>query len=216
MSAFTSADLVFDPAAHTYTLPDERQVPSVTTILKACGISTDFEAVAAMSQEKRDQIEYARALGSAVHADCHAFDDGALDESTVHQDVRPYLDAWKVFRENYRLAPLTRERMVFDPRYFYSGTLDGIFRLPSGRLVLVDIKTGDPEDAGGCYQTAAYLAAWALEHTDMLVCERWCVRLTPENAIPYRVFPYTDWRDFTKFASFCSTFHEKNSRRKLA
>ena len=146
-----------------------------------------------------------------MHADCHAFDDGALDEATVHPDVRPYLDAWKTFRQNTGLQPLTRERMVFDPRYFYCGTLDGIFSTSSARrLVLVDLKTGDPGAAAG-YQTAAYLAAWAIEHPDVLVQERWAVQLTPENAIPYRVFPYTDWRDFTKFASFCTTFHERRS-----
>lgn len=214
MTAFTSADLGFDAAAHTYTLPDGRQVPSVTQVLKACGISTDFDALAGIIG--RDRIEYARALGVAVHADAHAWDDGALDESTVHSDVRPFLEAWKTFRENSRLVPVSRERCVFDPTLFYCGTLDGIFRLPAGRLVLVDIKTGDPSSARADVQTAAYAHAWQLEHLEHVISERWAVHLTPENGIPYRVHPYSDWRDFSKFASFVATFHEMRAQRRSA
>jgi hypothetical protein len=206
---FTAADLAFDAAAHTYTLPDGRQVPSVTQILKGVGISTDFDALGAISDQLRDRIDYRRALGTAVHADAHSFDDGVLDEATVHPEVVPLLEAWKVFRENTRLVPLTRERRVFDPRLFYCGTLDGIFRTPSGRNVLIDIKTGDPEASGARYQLAAYHQAWSIQHPEIPVSERWSVRLTPENGVPYRISTYTDWSDFGKFAAFVTTYHAR-------
>lgn len=213
---FTAADLRFDEARHLYTLPDGRTVPSVTQILRAVGVSTDFEAIAAMSDEKRAQLEYRRQLGTVVHADCHTFDDNDLDTSTVSADVEPYLWAWADFRANSRLVPLSRERRVFDRQRFYCGTLDGIFLSPAGRHVLVDIKLGDPEDAACAFQTAAYQAAWDLEHPETPIHERWSVQLTPENAVPYRVQPYTDWRDFGKFAAFVTSFHESSARRRTA
>jgi hypothetical protein len=214
--AFTAADLAFDAAAHTYTLPDGRQVPSVTAILKAQGYSEDFDAIAAMSESRRDHLEYRRALGTAIHADAHAFDDGALDESTVHPDVRPYLQAWKVFRENTHMVPLSRERMVFHPLYFYCGTLDGIFRKTNGQTVLVDLKIGDPEAAGADLQTAAYLDAWTFEHPDDRVQERWAVRLVPDRGVPYRIAPYNNWHDFTNFRTLVSAYHTVAGRRRFA
>lgn len=212
-AAFTASDLTFDAVAHTYTLPDSRRVPSVTTILRSIGISTDFEALAAMGDRLRERIEWRRALGTAIHADAHAWDDQELVESSVHPDVVPFLEAWKVFRANTRLTPLTRERRVFHPTQFYCGTLDGIFRKPDGRSVLIDLKIGDPKDCGADLQTAAYLAAWQLENPLGMVHERWAVQLTTDNAIPYRITPYGDYRDFARFANVVATFHELTRRR---
>lgn len=215
-ATFTAADLTFDAATHTYTLPDGRVVPSVTQVLRSIGISTDFEALGAISDRLRERIDYRRALGTAIHADAHSWDDKELDEASVHVDVVPFLEAWKEFRANTRLTPLTRERRVFHPVQFYCGTLDGIFRKPDGRSVLIDLKIGDPNDCGADLQTAAYLAAWQLENPLGMVHERWAVRLTPDNAIPYRITPYGDYRDFGKFANVVSTFHELTARRRPA
>lgn len=213
---FTAADLVFEPTAHTYTLPDGQQPPSVTKVLKEMGYSTDFEAIAAISDALRERIDYRRALGTAIHADAHAFDDGALDESTVHPDVVPYLEAWKVFRENTRLVPLSRERRVFHPDYIYCGTLDGIFLAPSGRHVLIDLKCGDPNACGANLQTAAYVDAWMVEHPDDTVHERWAVQLLPDRGVPYRITPYSDWHDFTHFRTLVSAYHTVAARRRSA
>lgn len=211
----TSAALAFDPTFHEYRLPDGRQVPSVTQILSAVGVSTDFEGLMAMSAEMSRQIEARRQLGTAVHIDCHAYDDDDLVWETVDPRVLPFVRAWETFRINTGLTPLTRERKVFNPTHFYCGTLDGIFLDPRERRVLVDIKIGDPEDAGGRFQTAAYEAAFAAEHPDEPINERWCVQLVPERkGMPYRVTPYTDWRDFPAFAAFVTTYVNQSARRR--
>jgi hypothetical protein len=211
----TAAVLMFDATFHEYRLPDGRQVPSVTQILSAVGVSTDFEALMAMSDERARQIEAKRFLGTAVHADCHAFDDDDLVWGTVDPKVVPYLDAWRVFRENTGLQPMTRERRVFHAAHFYCGTLDGIFIDPRGRHVLVDIKTGDPADSGCQFQTAAYEAAFQAEHPDFPIDERWAVQLVPERkGVPYRVTPYTDWRDFGAFTAFVTTYNAQAARRR--
>lgn len=208
-----AADIQFDSAGHIYTLPDGRVVPSVTEILGAVGVATNFEELGAMSAKAASDIDHKRALGSALHLDAHAFDDNDLDWNTVHPDVLPYLEAWVTVRQNKGLIPLTRERRVFHPVHFYSGTLDGIFITPAGRRILVDIKTGDPEDGGCRFQTAAYDAAYRFEHPDEQIHERWAVQLVPGLAVPYRITPYTAWRDFAAFQAFCTTYHHQAARR---
>ncbi len=213
IAALTGASLTFEPERHEYRLPTGQVVPSVTQILRATGVSVDFDGLSGFSARLAEQIDYRRALGTAVHADCHAFDDHDLDWSGVHPDVQPYVTAWADFRAATGLTPLTRERRIYHPQYRYCGTLDGIFELPTGRRVLVDIKIGDPEDAGCRYQTAAYLAAFQIEHPEITVEERWGVQLTPERGLQYWIFPYTDWTDSQTFAALVTTYYVQAARR---
>lgn len=213
VAPITAADLTFDPVAHEYRRPDGIVVPSVTQILSGVGISVDFDELAGMSHRVGQAIDLKRDIGTALHADAHAFDDDDLDWSTVDPRVEPYLRAWATFREHTGLVPTTRERRVYHPTFDYAGTLDGIFRHPTGRFVLVDVKTGDPDDSGCQYQTAAYAAAYNVERPDP-IAERWGVRLDPTRAIPYRIHQYTDWQDFATFQAFLTTYHHQAARRR--
>jgi hypothetical protein len=217
-TAWTGGDLIFNAELHEYRLPlDGRIVPNVTSILRATGMSTDFEAIKAQSAARAERIDYRRDLGTAVHADCHAFDDDDLVWDSINPDVLPYLEAWAVFRENTKLTPTQRERRVFHPLYYYCGTLDGIFLLPNGLRVLGDIKIGDPEDAAADLQTAAYAAAHLVEHPHEPIDERWSIQLTPDKGIPYRITNYTArpeaWQDFAKFQACLTVFAEQQRRR---
>ncbi len=214
LAVFTGADLVFTETTHEYRLPDGRVVPNVTTILKETGVATNFEEISSRSSKLAQAIEYRRALGTAVHADCHAFDDDDLDWQAMHDDVRPYVDAWSVFRDNTRLRPLARERRVFHPQDFYCGTLDGVFARPDETAVLVDIKIGDPFDAAAHLQTAAYQAAYHVDRPDVPILERWAVRLIPDRRIPYDITRYTDWQDINRFRAVLTTFAEQPVRRR--
>lgn len=120
--------LQFDAEAHAYTLPGGVRVPSVTELLRATGLATDFEALSDLGPRVASAVAAKRSLGSAVHADAHAFDDDDLDWSTVDPLVQPYLEAWVAFRTNYpHLRPAARERRVYHPALHYAGTLDAIF-----------------------------------------------------------------------------------------
>jgi hypothetical protein len=209
--------VTFDPVAHRYTLlPAETRLPSVTDILRETGISTNFEALAHLGAQTAADIEAKRDLGRVVHADAHAFDDDDLDWATVDPRVRPYLEAWATFRANQQLTPVARERLVYHPGLGYAGTLDGIFtRRTDGRTVLVDIKLGDPEDAGGRYQTAAYQLAYCAERPGVVIHERLCVWLRPDLGVPYRVFPYTDWRDLQVWPAIVTTYFCGQAARRL-
>jgi hypothetical protein len=212
---FTAADITFRPDEHEYVLPDGRVVPSVTQILAAVGVSTDFDSLSQVSTSMRAAIERKRAIGTALHRDAHAYDDNDLDESTVHPEVKPYLEAYKVFRQNSGVVPLCRERIVYHPQLAYAGTLDGIFAAPSKRNVLIDLKCGDPEDAACQFQTAGYQLAWEYQHPDgITIHERWGVQLIPGRAVPYSVEPpYIDWRDRDVWRAFVTTYYKQAVRR---
>lgn len=204
--------IVFDAVRHLYTHTDGRRVPGVTTVLKDAGASTDFDELAARSARLAHILEDKRQLGTVLHADCHAYDDEDLDWTTVEPIVRPYLEAWVLFRAHSGLRPLTRERRVFHPVHWYAGTLDGIFEAPDGRRILIDIKTGDPVHAAAHLQTAAYEAAYLVDHPGEQIDERWAVQLTPRHAVPYRATNYSArwgaWHDFDDFCSYLAAYRQ--------
>lgn len=202
--------LTFDAARHVYTHPDGREVDGVTKILRAVGVSADYDRIASSSGRRSDQIAAARHLGTTVHALTQAFDDNDLVVESVREDYRPWLQAWATFREHYRLQPIARECLVFHPKHFYAGTLDGLFRDARQRVILLDIKTGDPESAGTRYQLAAYEAAQTIVPE---VHERWAVHLDPDLAVPYRVHVYNDRDDFKYFLCFLTTYRHQLARR---
>jgi hypothetical protein len=78
--------------------------------------------------------------------------------------------------------------------------------------VLVDLKTGDPEDSGCAYQTAAYLEAFKAEHPEQLMHERWARAPDAGSRVPYRITPYTDWQDFAKVSGLPDDVHVSGRR----
>jgi hypothetical protein len=210
----TASRIVFEPTNHHYFVEGIRR-PSVTEILRETGVSTDFDEIAGMSRERGDAIEFKRALGTALHSDIHAYDDGDLDWKTVDSRVRPYLEAWDVYRTNHpHLTPNARERRVWHPSMNYCGTLDGIFLRDDGNQVLFDVKTGDPHDAAANFQTAGYQLAYGCEFPEAPIVERCSIQLIPERRVPYVVTPYRDWNDFAYWQSFVTTYWQQAARRR--
>ncbi len=205
LAAIATPGLTFHDATHRYML-DGEFVPSVTQVIKDNRLSADFSHV------NRDVLERNRAIGVAVHAAAHYFDEGDLDESSVDPDVRPYLEAWKAFVYERKVEMLALEQRVADPVYRLAGTIDRIARVPgiSGELV-IDIKKGDPKDAGANYQTAAYalLAANLGIIAKPFLIERWSVQLHPERAVPYTVSPYRSSADRRIFLAALQLTHER-------
>jgi len=147
----TTAVLDFDPVLHRYSV-DGVVWPSVTQVLVATGIY-NFEDI------PRDQREYVMARGSAVHEATRMLDEDDLDDSTVSDTLRPYLDAYKKFKAESGFVPLHIESRVHNATYRYAGTLDriGTFYGP-GSPALLDIKCG-PWQPGYAIQLAAYAKA---------------------------------------------------------
>lgn len=220
-AAFTPGDLVYDPDRHRSWLPDGREVPHVTHVLKCTGLVRDFGALADRSPRAAANLEYARAQGSAVHADCHAYDDDDLDLAQVDPQNAPYVDAWIQARRDLQIVPVAhaRERLVYHATFHYCGIQDGVFRrgLLQPQLILADIKRGDPDDAAAHLQTAAYEAAWTRAHPDMKIDERWAVWLRPGRRVPYTIVNYTRRpgaaHDFSKFLAALTVYNEQPARR---
>lgn len=174
----------FEAAGHVYRLKETGEVlPSVTTILKETGISKDFDNLSSMGSKLRHDISTKRDLGTAVHADSHAFDDDDLDWETVNSEVRPYVEAWAVFRQNYpHLRPAVRERLVYHPGYRFVGTLDGIFMLAGEREIDITER-------------------WSVQLTPG--------RKVPYRTTPY----LDHYGDMEAFKSFAVTWHNQCARR---
>lgn len=214
----TSADLIYDEASHTTATPDGRDVPHVTAVLKATGLAEDLDRP--MPRRARAAIDFGRDRGTAAHADCHAYDDGDLLWETVDPAVLPYVEAWMAFRTEFVLVPAARgrERRFFHDTLFYTGIIDGVFILPSGRRVLIDMKTGAPGAAR--YQTAAYALGWDRENPELPIHERWAVQLCPSlgyapgwRGVPYRVIPYEDPEDFDVWRAALCVYNHQPARR---
>lgn len=182
-------DLVtFDPAGHIYRLRATGEIlPSVTQILKAVRVSTDFDEIGQMRADIKHAIELKRDIGTAVHQACYFYDDNDLVLESVDPQVRPYLDAWAAFRAAYpRLTPAKRERLVYSEAYRFAGTFDGIF--------LVDGET-------------------AIDITERWSVQLTPERRIPYRVTPYNEHP---WLDDEKFKAFVTTYYEQSDRRRAA
>lgn len=214
LAPFRQPGVVFEEDIHRYTY-HRQPVLNVTTIMREHKISADWSIVPA------DLLLKKREIGRAAHIATHYFDDGTLQIGTVADEVTPYLDAWRRFVEEQEFVPLLLENVLVHPGLLYGGMVDrfGIVRrLSRGDLPsVVDIKTGDPKDAGAHVQTAAYeqlirslwpeiyahLQAsgaelpWPLEISQE-AWTRYSVQLFPNGR--YHLTPYTNFRDFQRFS----------------
>lgn len=219
---YTVNDLAYDPVTHTTKLPNGQDVPHVTHILSSVGVAKDFEELAEYGPRMAERLELARSRGTAVHADCHAYDDDDLVIEKVDRRSLPYLEAWIECRAVVGLRPIARERQLFHRSLCVTGWMDGIFETERrGKIlrILADLKTGDPESAGAHQQTAAYEGAW-LDMGGEPVDERWAIWLQPGQRIPYRIVNYTaradSYLDFARFQASLTTYHEQPERRRRA
>lgn len=215
----TVDDIRYDADAHRSFAPDGREVPHVTAIISACRVTTDFEELRKFGVD----IDLARGRGTAVHADCHAYDDGDLPSdywTTGDPRIVPYVEAWARCREDMALTPLRRERRLFNDLWFYVGIEDGVYMRQALR-VLVDIKTGDPDECAADLQTAAYKAADERVYKEK-IDERWAVWLLPNQRVPYRIVNYdasdrpNAWQDFPNFLACRTVYGLQQQRRRAA
>jgi len=182
-------DLTFDEESHTYRLGGAR-VPSVTQILAPL---SSFEGI------PPHVLEAKRDLGQRVHFACQLDDEHDLDESSVEDDVRPYLEGWRRFLRESGAVVAHNEQQVAEPTLRYAGTLDNVLEIDSIAW-LVDKKTCISLPMAVGPQTAAYLRALA----DPLVKRRAALRLRPDGT--YRFDPLTGADDWSAFMA-CLCLH---------
>jgi hypothetical protein len=120
------SNLELDEATHTYTL-DGRRIIGVSEALRILD-----------DRSKVDPFYLER--GRLIHLATEYYDRDELNESTIDERIRPYLDAYIKFREDTGFIPALIEHKLYHPSYFYAGTLDRVGNF--GYDLLLDLKSG--------------------------------------------------------------------------
>jgi len=126
------------------------EVPGVSNILRAGGAIPE-------SRIPRGIMERAMNRGSAVHRACHLDVIGELDETGLREDVKPYLVAFRKWRQDEKPVIVASEVPMYDPIHDIAGTADLFIKLPKTpkREDCIDIKSGKWAD-WHLYQLSGY------------------------------------------------------------
>lgn len=185
--------LEFDPVEHRYSV-DGQTIPSVTQLLAPLYAEI-------FARIPREVLERKRAIGVAVHAATELIDEGALDESSIDEEIAGYLCAYEAFLLDESPCWTMSETRLWHPGLRFAGTLDraGFIR---GEPSIVDIKTVSELHAAVGLQLAGYdlLSADGLERPF-----RYALQLKPDGT--YRLEPFTDPDDGRVFLSLLTTYH---------
>ena len=155
-TSFLGSRLSFEEEGHRYLL-DGEPVPSVTNVLSRFWQHDNTEAMQ---------------RGTKVHEYAEVYD---LGDHAAPMEYQPYCKAYVAFREEGRWEPVQVELPVASSTYRYAGTLDRVFKLPSGEHVLLEIKSGATHPTH-VLQLAAYQQALSEWNPNVaLEIERACV-----------------------------------------
>lgn len=84
-----------------------------------------------------------REFGTALHAWTEAVDHGKATYADVPREFKPYVASYLQALSRHGIEPIPEyvERIMYCPITDTMGTIDRIYRLPTGELVIGDIKT---------------------------------------------------------------------------
>jgi hypothetical protein len=151
-------------------------------------------------------LKYKQGLGIAVHYACDLLDDCNLDESTLHPDIVPFVNAYKKFREVTGFEPRYSELRMYSKKYKFAGTLDkqGPFEWCGKELEsIIDLKCVWSMYPSTGPQTEGYKILFEENH-DIKIKGRFGLQLKPTGH--YEIFPFKDLTDKTTFLS-CLQLH---------
>ena len=186
----------FSEATHEYFVDGERR-PSVTQVLKSCGMIDD-----------RFFTEFGRWRGSATHKATHYYDEGDIDRRTIDPAVKPRLNGWIKFRKGTGYTPTLIEEICYDEIREFCGRPDrrGYFMggKPEDSNDIVDLKCYAPP-WWVRYQLAGY--GWLLDKHRLF--RRWAVELM-DNDFKLHEYPTEDYiADVDAFLSMVKTAQVK-------
>ena len=172
-------------------MPDDTNMyPRVTAVLKCVGLCPAYGP----------EAELARVRGTALHAATHMDDEGDLDDASVDDAVRPYLEQWRKFRAELQPVIVGIEEEVRHEGLRYVGHLDRRVVM-AGREGILDIKSG-AEQPWHRLQLSGYSHAVKCKGG---LPPRWAVYLTPE-AYTLKRFD-DDHSDWSAWVAAISLYH---------
>lgn len=148
---------------HSYKIDGEK-VPGVTTLIgdglakpalinwaanTTAGYAVDnWDELTGMPLSKRldvlkraryQDLDQAARRGTEVHALAEKLTHG--EEIDVPDEIAGHVESAVKFLDEWRPEPILTETVVGSRKWKYCGTLDGVYRLPDGRVVISDWKT---------------------------------------------------------------------------
>jgi hypothetical protein len=135
-------------------VPSVNGVPSVTTIIRAVGLTRDYDFLPA---GRRLQLSTTgRWLGQAIQW----HHEGKLDPTSISTAIEPGYTAYLEFLAAERWRWLAAEVELFHP-WGFCGHLDLVGEAPGVGLEVLDIKYTDaPDTRGAAIQLAGYGLLW--------------------------------------------------------
>lgn len=189
------SDIIFKEETHQYFV-DGVERPSVTTII---------HNIIPIYDKSFKKIHSDR--GKAVHLACQYLEEGTLDWKSVHPIVLPYVKAWEKFLLETKCRSLSMEKLVYNPKLLYTGTLDREVEL-FGKHGVLDIKSGNY--ITGDIQTAGYDLALAPEEKYGRYGTRWVVSLN--NKGKYKLIPFANKEDYDNFRNIVGSYYYKRRK----
>lgn len=118
----------------------------------------DAQLVAHLKEVPWTVRDQAAVNGTEVHDLADKLSRGF--EVDVPEHLAGYVDSCVRFLDDWKPVPILTETTVASRKWKYAGTLDGVYELPSGEVVIADWKTGKSGIyAETCLQLAAYAHA---------------------------------------------------------
>ena len=136
------------------------------------GTTNEYKLRETMKQIAENAVNAAgaadgREFGTALHAWTEAVDHGKTTYDEVPDEFKPFVASYlqALSRHGIEVVPEYVERIMYNPVVDTMGTIDRIYRLPTGELVIGDIKTSGNIDFAwtsialqmGQYANATYL-----------------------------------------------------------
>jgi len=196
---------ILDESTHTYTLAGKKII-GANEFLKLNGVGGDFSKIPEFI------LERARDLGTAVHLTIQYYDEGDLDESTISEPLKPYLEAYKKFLADYKPEILAIEAAV-QFKETIAGTLDKILRIKRRNIVL-DLKTSTTLHKSTELQLEIYKIE-AQYSFGVKIHDKWVLQLKKDGT--YFVKRYdNDFTDRKAIKGYLEAYgwHKKNRRKK--
>jgi hypothetical protein len=175
---------------------------SVTECLAAVGLTREYRGV---------DPKYAL-LGQALHETLHWHALGILDESSIHEEVRPGFTAYLDFLAQTDHVVIASEVELVDEHYGIVGHADRVGSIDSEPCALIDFKYSDnPDLKGARYQIAAYTWLWNRSHPEQPVTRGYVIQLT--KAGRYKPIEVTDAYAGQVFVAALTVFRARESER---
>lgn len=164
--------LQFVEDGHKFILDGSIELPSVTTLLKECGvIDTAFYTNAGADNGKRR------------HLITELMDKGTLDWGSVADEDFAYAQGWAEFCKDYQFEATHIEQPMFHEYFMYAGIADRLGVSGEDRVpTIVDLKTGSKLERWVELQLLLYAMMVDSETPPKLIA----VHLRPGKSANYR------------------------------